>query len=412
MSVLGLLTGAYRRLRSAPALNPTAARELRVDLESRHPVDEHKEHAIEAVRWLERAQDATGSGGIARGYAVAWNRYFRARGWQPAYPETTGYAIPTLLEAARVFSNPGLAERARRAADWEIEIQLDTGAVQGGVIGQNKGPAVFNTGQVMLGWLAMRETTGDGRYSEATLRAGRFLVAQLDADGLWRRGNSSFARSDSTLYNARAAWALAEAGVALNEPEFIAGARANLFAVRGRQHPNGWFPDCCLNDPARPLLHTIAYTIRGLAEGGRVLSEAALIEGATAAAGALRDRVRADGWMSGRFDATWQPTVAWSCLTGEAQMCNNWMRLFAITGTPAWLEPIPRILAFLKTTQNRLSHDLGLRGGIKGSWPFNGGYGRFEMLNWATKYFIDALLRHDSLTNSPANPLTRVHRLA
>src|SRR5688572_2721233 len=31
--------------------------------------------------------------------------------------------------------------------------------------------------------------------------------------------------------------------------------------------------DCCLTDPFRPLLHTTAYAIRGLLEGGRVRSE-------------------------------------------------------------------------------------------------------------------------------------------
>ncbi len=43
-------------------------------------------------------------------------------------------------------------------------------------------------------------------------------------------------------------------------------------------------------------------------------------------------------------------------------------------------------------TQNRTSTDLGLRGGIKGSSPFDGAYGRYELLNWAAKFFIDALL--------------------
>jgi len=40
----------------------------------------------------------------------------------------------------------------------------------------------------------------------------------------------------------------------------------------------------------------------------------------------------------------------------------------------------------------------GLRGGIKGSYPLDGEYGRYEVLNWATKFFVDALIRHDGLT--------------
>jgi hypothetical protein len=44
------------------------------------------------------------------------------------------------------------------------------------------------------------------------------------------------------------------------------------------------------------------------------------------------------------------------------------------------------------STQNGETRNPGLRGGIKGSFPFDGDYGRFEVLNWATKFFVDALL--------------------
>jgi len=39
-----------------------------------------------------------------------------------------------------------------------------------------------------------------------------------------------------------------------------------------------------------------------------------------------------------------------------------------------------------------VSDSPGLRGGVKGSCPFDGDYGRYEVLNWATKFFVDALL--------------------
>src|SRR2546426_9834968 len=99
--------------------------------------------------------------------------------------------------------------------------------------------------------------------------------------------------------------------------------------------------------------------------------------------------------MPGRYRADWSPAVRWSCLTGEAQMANNWMRLAEITADTKWLEPVPAVLGFLKRTQNRNSRADGLRGGIKGAWPLNGEYGRYEVLNWATKFFADALMRHE-----------------
>lgn len=386
------------RVRAHPLLNPLAAAEVLRERLGGHPVlPDHGPHLREAVNWLVRAQDATGSGGVSRGYSLVWHPHFRLRGWQAAYPETTGYIIPTLYEASRRLGQPDLAERAERAARWEIAVQLPSGAVQGGVIGEGESPAVFNTGQVILGWLAAFRETGDPIFADAARRAGRFLVAMLDGDGHWRSGNSAHARQDSTLYNARVAWALAEAGAILGEPGFTDAAHRNLCAVASRQHRNGWLPDCCLADPERPLLHTLAYAIRGLLEGGRVLEDTGLITAAARAAGPLLEAVQANGWMSGRFAADWSPAASWNCLTGEAQMANNWMRLSAVTGEAAWLDPVPRVLAFLKSTQNRRSRDPGLRGGIKGSAPIGGWYGRYELLNWAAKFFADALMRHDRL---------------
>lgn len=355
----------------------------------------HIPHVQAALDWLARSQDATPDDGFSRGYSLTWNPYLYQRGWQPSYPETTGYLIATLYEAARFFDRPELSARATRAARWEIAIQLPSGAVQGGVVGQPISPAVFNTGQVIFGWLAAFAETGDDAFASAASRAAHFLTQALDGDGHWRSGNSYFARSDATLYNARTAWALAEAGARLGHPEYMDAAARNLRAVAARQHADGWLPACCLSQPERPLLHTLAYAVRGLLEGGRVLQDDILIGRARLAAEHLADHVREDGWMAGRFGQGWTPAVTWSCLTGAAQMANVWLRLSELTGESMWLEPARRVLRFVKSTQNRRSADDGVRGGIKGSSPVHGEYGSYELLSWATKFFVDALLRDE-----------------
>lgn len=379
-----------------------------------HPADaDDRPHLEEAVAWLARAQDATPDHGIARGYSVLYYPYFGSRGWQPSYPETTGYIIPTLLEAAHHLSRPELTERALRAARWEIDVQLEGGAVQGGVIGEGRTPAIFNTGQVLFGWIAAFEATGDGRYADAARRAGAWLTSVVGPDGRWQSGESDFARKDATLYNARAAWGLAEAGVVLSEPTFRDAAARNLRFVTRTQVANGWFPQCCLSDPEFPLLHTLAYTVRGLLEGGRVLQDGHILAAGVRAAEALAATVRPDGFMPGRYRSDWSSTDTWSCLTGQAQMANNWMRLALITQEQHWLDKVPPVLGFLKTTQNRSSRDSGLRGGIKGSAPLGGAYGRYQILNWATKYFADALMRRTQLaTGVAAVRGTATYRLA
>lgn len=396
------LLARWRSLRGRLLLNPTGLLELWQE-RAGHRADSHRVHLKAAVEWLVAAQDATPDDGFARGFSLVYNPYFASAGWQPSYPETTGYIIPTLLEAGRFLPRLDLRERAVRAARWECEIQLENGAVQGGVIGQGRSPAVFNTGQVMLGWLSALEETGDPCFEAALRRSGDYLVEVMQPDGHWRKGNSQFARGETTLYNARVAWALAETGARLNVASYRDAAARNLQAVAAEQAPNGWFPNCCLTDPIRPLLHTLAYTIRGLLEGGRVLEDESLIAAAARSSDALRATVRPDGFMPGRFNANWSAAVEWSCLTGEAQMANNWMRLSAITGDKRWIEPVAPVLQFLKRTHNRTSDVAGLRGGIKGSSPITGGYGRFELLNWATKYFADALMRHEQILGGTAH---------
>jgi uncharacterized protein YyaL (SSP411 family) len=256
---------------------------------------------------------------------------------------------------------------------------------------------VFNTGQVILGWLSAYEETSDEDLARATCRAGDFMVKMMDPDGLWRRGTSSRARSSGSLYQARAAWALAEAGDRLDRRDYLTAAHLNLRATARLQAPNGWLDNCCLDDPTRPLLHTLAYAIRGLLEGGRLFEDDQLIGSAATAARALADSVEPNGQMPGRYFADWTPAVRWSCLTGQAQMANVWLRLCEITGERDWLDPVQPVIRFLEGTQNCKSRYPGIRGGIQGSKPVWGEYGKYQLLNWATKFFADALLRWEVL---------------
>jgi hypothetical protein len=372
-----------------------------------HPVDEeHEPHLRAALAWIARAQDVTACGGIARGYSHRRLRDFGGPGWQNDYPETTGYIIPTLLAAADRLASEEYAARAELAALWECGIQLESGAVRGGTIGAVPSPSIFNTGQVLLGWSAALDATGDPRYAAASVAAARFLVAALDADGVWRRGHSKFAIAGSALYNARTAWGLLAADARLGIPGARDAGALALTSIVRRQHDGGWFPECCLTQPDAPLVHTIAYTIRGLLEGGRLLDNPQCIAAAARAASALAEQVDGAGRLAGRFNAQWQRQVGWSCLTGEAQMVTNWIRLHEVTGESAWLAPVEAVLRHLKRTQDRESATPGIAGGINGAEPVDGDYGSHQTLSWATKFFADSLMRHERIRSDrplPAN---------
>ena len=362
------------------------------------PVREPEVHLAEAMQWLCRAQDATPDGGVSRSYSLRWIPRHERRGWLASYPETTGYIIPTFLAYHRLTGDAAYRERAIRMARWEVDVQMDSGAVQGGVIDFPPTPAIFNTGQVLFGWTAAYRETADTMFVDAAIRAANFLVQSLDEDGAWRRFGSRYARSGVNIYDARTAWGLLEASIVSKNPAHRAGAIHNLDFVLTKQLRNGWFPECCLSDDKHPLLHTIAYTMEGLLEAGVILGDSRYTEAARKAADALLDRQRDDGSLAGQFDSTWAPSCTWSCLTGDAQTAIVWFRLAELTGNGRYFAAACRVNRYLSGTQDTVTNNQGIRGGIKGSNPIWADYGTFEFLNWAAKFFADSLLLEIKLT--------------
>lgn len=349
------------------------------------PADVH----LEAVMgWLCRAQDATPDGGVARMYHIK-------TGWGASYPETTGYIIPTFIEFARFTDQPQFLQRAIRMADWEIDVQMPSGAVQGGTVADPPSPAIFNTGQVIFGWLAAYEASGDPRYRESAIRAGDFLLEQQDADGAWRRNLSAFCspipKPDSYIYNIRTAWALQLLAQAVDDSRYREACESNLAYVLARTRDNGWLPDNCLNDPVRPLLHTIAYTTQGMLEAGYLTGSQHALDVVIRANEHLAESFERHGQMHGRYDEAWVPSARWRCLTGEAQTAVVWFRLAQVTGERRWFQRGVALTEQVKRTQV-LAGDPNIVGGIKGSQPIYGWYGKYQYLNWAAKFYADALM--------------------
>lgn len=358
----------------------------------REPAGAPELHLDSTMQWLCRAQDATPDDGVSRSYALRYMRAHGQSGWLPSYPETTGYIIPTLLAYASLTGRHEYRDRAIRMARWESGIQMESGAVQGGVVGFPPTPAIFNTGQVLFGWAAAYRETQNDAFRQSAVRGADFLVAAMDPDGAWRRHGSRYARAGVNLYDARTAWGLLEAYSITSDPAHRDAVVRNLDFVLTKQRPNGWFEDCCLDDNARPLLHTIAYTMEGLLEAGVLLGSEPFTDAARRAADALLALQRPDGSLSGRFDSDWNEAATWSCLTGDAQTSIVWLRLHAITGDERYLRAAERMNRYLSTTQDLDASDPGIRGGIKGSHPIWGEYGAYEYLNWAAKFFADALM--------------------
>jgi hypothetical protein len=338
-------------------------------------------HLQAAIEWIYRAQDATPDRGVSHSYAIG-------SGWLRSYPETTGYIIPTLLNIDFLTGDAEARKRALEMADWELSARLDSGAIPSLVDQQ---PVVFDTGQVIFGWLRAHEVTGDARYLEAATKAADWLIASLDPDGVWRKhGNPG--TTGEHVYNVRTAWAMIALSYRIGDPRYSDAMRPFLRWVLAQEKERGWFRQNCLTDDRRPLLHTIAYTAQGLLESGALLDDAEYIAASRRTAEELIKHVAPDGRMPGRFDDHWQPAAGWACLTGMAQASIVWQRLDKLDNQTRYSEIVRKVHMFLKHTQDLKTRNPGIRGGIRGSFPVNGQYLRYKVPNWATKFFIDALL--------------------
>lgn len=343
-------------------------------------------HLQAAASWIGRAQKATGTGGVAAYFDL------ERKQWAGAYPETTGYIIPTFYDYATFAQRPEFAVCAHRMAEWEADIQLEDGAVRAGTMDSEKvAPTVFNTGQVLFGWTRAWKETGDLRFRSAAMRAAEWLAAAQDSDGAWRRFASPFARHKLNSYNTRTAWGIARVGAAFDQPRFLDVARANIEWAISRAHANAWLDDNCLEFNERPLTHTIAYSLRGILEVGVILQEDRYLDFAVRMAYAVASAQRDDGALPGRLDDQWRPKARWSCLTGNAQMAINWLRLAQISGDAAFRKHAQRANRFNMMTQVLTGPD-ETRGAIKGSFPADGGYMTWRYPNWAAKFFMDALM--------------------
>jgi SAM-dependent methyltransferase len=352
-----------------------------------------------AMRWLCVAQDSSLSadGGVARDYSLI-------RGWSTSYPETTGYIIPTFIEYARRTANEEMRQRARRMADWLVRIQLPDGGIQGGKVDSVPlVPVTFNTGQVLLGFAAAEREFGG--YGGAIQRAADWLVKTQDADGCWRRHPTPFAAAGEKEYETHVAWGLFEAARLQKVDSYGRAGLANVRWALRPQGRDGWFPNCCLDDPSKPLTHTIAYALRGILEAHRFSGDPTFLVAARLTADSLMATMRADGWIAGRFRPGWLPAVESACLTGSTQIAYCWLMLSQLTGEARYRDAALLANAYVRRSV-RFDGPSQTRGAVAGSFPIDGDYAPYEYLSWAAKFLADSLMLEIDLLGGARSDLT------
>lgn len=350
------------------------------------------DHLRAATEWLRLAQDVSGNGGVSSFFKLG-------SGWDRAYPETTGYIIPTFLSAGDLLGDDDLHTRAEAMGIWEYSIQTEGGGVLSR-LGEST-LRVFNTGQVILGWCALHDRGADRLFLDAAIKAGEYLARVQEGDGRWLKDTHSGART----YYARVDWALLRLWSLTDHGLFLEAAARNLRWVLAQQLANGWFANCGFGYSGHPITHVIGYTLRGVLESSVLLAGSAedelageLRQAAVLTADALCDAVRRpgvrgiDGMLHEGYAPDWSDAGDASCLTGNVQIAIDLLRLGHETGVEKYAEVAGRIIDATKRTQAVSTPLREIRGALPGSYPAYLGYNPMTYPNWATKFLADALL--------------------
>ena len=351
---------------------------------------ETAERARAAVRWLVAAQNATPDKGVSYGYFPV----SPAKGWDISYPETTGYIMTSLINFAQLTGEVELVDRACHMARWEANVQMSSGAVQGGKItsSEKQSPAAFNTGMVLDGFISVLQERDDSDILRAAERAGEFLVKDLDDRGMFKTNGAFVSAKSIKTYNVLCAWAMYRLGELTGNSYYSdAAIRAVEGALKFR-NDNGWFAENCLDDHNNPLTHTIGYTIQGILEVGIAAGRDDFVEAGERCLQGILPNIEKNGYLAGRFDSNWHPAVRWVCITGSAQIAIVAYRLAELRKNQEYLTAADKLVNYLKATQRIDTGIEGIDGAVAGSYPITGPYMTTGYPNWATKYFLDALI--------------------
>ncbi len=343
---------------------------------------ENYRHAAAALSWLRRSIEATGGCGSAHSYSPLL-------GWAKAYPETTGYLIPTLLRYADLLHDESLYALALQCRNWLLGIQLPSGAWAGGLAGETR-PSVFNTAMILRGIPPVEKGAGD---------AVAWLLAGLSPDGAWRK--DAYVPGFVPCYYTYAVWSVLEAGAARNHLGLQEKMRAALHFYAGRFQPDGTVLDWGLKPCRWAFTHTIGYTLQGFLESARLLGEQDILEKTIHAAEGLLTECRRTGHAAGGYGANWQGDYSFTCPVGNAQLSIFFHRLWQTTGEEKFQQAGGDFLTEALRFQN-FGKNPNTYGGLPGSAPFWGPYLRWRYPNWGAKFLLDALL--PKLTEPPPLP--------
>jgi hypothetical protein len=338
----------------------------------------HDQRIEATLAWVLASIQACPGGGSAAWYG--WRHRWYRGGWEKAYPETSGYLIPTLLLVGAKYDRADLKAHALGLADWLVSIQMPVGCWNAGAVGGKK-PSFFNTAMIVQGMSAASNATSNIKYKLALEKALTWSVEQPNNDGTITQ--HAYIEGFMPLYYTYALASLCQANQDMDLYEF------DTYFKESREYLSSIFEErpsfdmMGFTEPGPASLHTVVYTLQGL----QWLSKLYPKDGVWASAYTyymteLKERfTQTDGRLPGQFSAS-GADYDFQCPTGVFQLVGT-LPDRSQPQAQNWLQPV------LQTQNWHPGHKS--HGGWPGSWPISGSYMQYKHPNWAAKYFLDLI---------------------
>ena len=338
-----------------------------------------------AYNWLKRSIQATGDQGSAHHYSPLF-------GWAKAYPETSGYLIPTLLRYARFSDQEEAQQIAIDIGQWLTHIQLPGGAFASGTVGSTV-PSPFNTAMVIFGLtnLDKKFLTEENSFliRQSITRSLNWLADTSNPQGVWYK--YVYQKGHIPAYYSRAVWTTLAAAQHLKHEKALKKMKRAIEYYRNWIRADGTVANWGLVPGEGAFTHTIAYTLEGFLECAHLLQDDDLLMQVVQSAEVLMEKFRSKGKLAGQYSRGWKGNYRFQCLTGNAQLSVFYHRLWQLSGRKEFQQTAATILASTLPYQ-RTGKKENTHGAIPGSIPFWGPYMRFRYPNWSTKFLLDALI--------------------
>ncbi len=326
-------------------------------------------------------------GGSRAYYSRLYNPF---GGWSLMYPETSGYLIPTLINCSKSHDDSLYFDKAKEIADWLLSIQFDDGSFPGHLYKKDTNiKSIFNSAQILIGLVSIYKETKDKKFLSSIINCSSWICSNQDNNGLWLK--HSYKNNFMPSYYTRVAWPLLLVWEITKDKKVLDTANKSLELIYNRKLNNGFIRHSGFEKDSYAFIHTIAYVIRGFFEASLITENEKYKKLSIEWSKKLLKNFELKGRLPGAYYENYKGLNSFECLTGYCQLAIIWLKIFNYNQDITYVNGALKAIDIVE--KNIPKKNIFMKaGGVPGSSPYYGRYMTFRQPNWATKFFIDALL--------------------